>query len=69
VLGRGGKTWDIGEIFGDGGEFEAVFIVEAVDGLSLPRLDTLDCKNPLKIRGLALGGPATVLNDVEFNPT
>lgn len=36
VVGIGGKAVEIGDILGDGGEF--VFIVDAVDGLSLPRL-------------------------------
>jgi hypothetical protein len=38
VLGIGGNTVDTGEVFGEGGEFEKVLIVEDVEGLSLPRL-------------------------------
>jgi hypothetical protein len=38
VLGKGGKAAETGEILGEGGEFELVFTVDAVDGRSLPRL-------------------------------
>ena len=69
VLGRAGNTVETGEIFGEGGEFEPVFMVAAVEGLSLPRLWALDCKNALNIIGRELGGPSTLPNDVEFNPT
>jgi hypothetical protein len=47
VLGIGGKTVETGEILGEGGELLKVLIVVAVDGLSFPRLEALDCKNAL----------------------
>lgn len=43
----GGKTVETGDTFGDGGEFECVFTVVAVEGLSLPRLWADECKNAL----------------------
>ena len=43
----GGKIVDTGETLGDGGEFENVLTVDEVDGLSLPRLWALDCRNAL----------------------
>ena len=69
VLGMGGKTVEIGESLGEGGELENVLTVVAVDGLSLPRLEALDVKNALCTRGRELAGPRTVPNDVEFRPT
>jgi hypothetical protein len=68
VPGRGGNACEIGDILGEGGEFEAVFTVDAVVGLSFPRLETLDCKNALNMRGRELAGPETVPKDVEFIP-
>jgi hypothetical protein len=64
----GGKTVDTGETLGEGGDWY-VFMVVAVDGRSFPRLEALDCKKALWIRGLELGGPTTVPKDVEFKPT
>lgn len=58
----------MGDILGDGGEFEVVLIVDAVVGRSFPRLETLDCKNALNIRGRELTGPDTEPKDVEFIP-
>ena len=69
MLGIGGNTFETGETFGEGGEFEKVLTVEDVDGRSFPRLCAPDCKNALWIRGLPLAGPVTVPNDVEFKPT
>ena len=64
----GGNTVETGDIFGDGGELY-VLTVEAVEGLSFPRLDALDCRNALWIIGLTLEGPPDVPKDVEFKPT
>jgi len=64
----GGNTVETGETLGEGGEW-CDFMVVAVDGLSFPRLKALDCKKALWIRTFELGGPRTVPNEVEFNPT
>ena len=47
VVGKGGNVVDTGDTFGDGGECELVFTVLAVDGLSFPRLEALDCRKAL----------------------
>lgn len=47
VLGIGGKAVEIGDIFGEGGEFEKVLMVVEVLGRSCPRLESLDCTNAL----------------------
>ena len=68
MLGMGGNTVETGETFGEGGEWCDLTVV-AVDGLSFPRLEALDCRKALKIMGLELDGPRIVPNDVEFKPT
>lgn len=47
VLGRGGKAAETGDIFGEGGELDAVFTVVDVVGLSFPRLWGLACRKAL----------------------